>query len=163
MCFYVPMCVCFVCEPKSWAKQYDISETTRKRKKTIKIIYIIKFQPLYHSLCLMRICVFLVHTTGASRLGIICRVNRTFFLYGMARTSSLFFLSLLFSLREDDNPSYCSIYCYDPSLCVIATRNFIPLFMASLFRIRDFFCYPFFSFAPLRTVREFLIADTVTN
>lgn len=53
----------------------------------------------------------------------VCGARTSFF-------SHYFFLCCI--LREDDNPSYCSVYCYDPSLCVIATRNFIPLFMASL-------------------------------
>lgn len=87
--------------------------------------------------------------------------------------SNQFFFSLHFSVRcvcvmfgysfftqhADDNPSYCLKYYYDPSssiffvvvvhmclcVCAIATRNLsIPLFMASLFCIRDsFFLYPF--------------------
>lgn len=83
-----------------------------------------------------------------SRLGIIC-FSKNFSLdfepvFFSLTLFSLITLSIFFPNREDDNSSHCSVHCYDPTLCVIATQNFIPLFMTPLFCIRDFFHHLFF-------------------
>lgn len=111
-----------------------------KKWTTIKIIYIIKFQPLSQSSVLK---------LNASRLGRIIRRGNF-----LVSTSNQFFFSLLFFFMKGWQSIVLLRLLLWSIVCVWSRHGVLfLLFMTLLFCIRDFFFILLFT--SIRTVREF--------